>query len=456
MQTTYAELVQRCAATAFENAFAEDGAFVPKEIKGKRYWYFQQSSSEGRTQKYVGPETPELLKQISTHKQARDDERERRALVATLVRTYGLPRPIPEFGNVIAALAKAGVFRLHGVLVGTAAYQTYSAMLGDKLPISTQQTGDVDIAQFEYISVAVGDKTPPVLDTLKEVDKTFRALPHMHGEHNVTSYRTNGGLGVDFLTPNEGPDTDAPQRLPALQTDADPVRFLDFLIREPEPAVVLQGSGVYVLVPAPERYAVHKLIVSRRRRAGTAKQQKDIQQSAALLDVLTRKRPHELKAAWEEAYQRGKTWRQLLSEGLSQLPAATRDLTLKVVGELRNITSGLNLTFNNPAPVYDDGRDMVVFAGEALGNPVRSAISREALDDNFGTDGTSGRTNEERLETFRKNRTAIESMARHKYLAWPVEEIAAVLIKTKDVPTLIKETAPTGPGNSSDERNQSP
>src|SRR5271156_1846824 len=185
MQTTYAELVQRCAATAFHDAFPEDGAFISKTIKSKRYWYFQESSKEGRAQKYVGPETPELLEQISNHKQARDDERERRALVSTLVRTYGLPRPISEFGNVIAALAKAGVFRLHGVLVGTAAYQTYSAMLGTKLPISIQQTGDVDIAQFEYISIAVGDKTPPVLDVLKEVDQTFRPVPHVHGEHNV-------------------------------------------------------------------------------------------------------------------------------------------------------------------------------------------------------------------------------------------------------------------------------
>jgi hypothetical protein len=439
MQTTYAELVQRCAATAFRDAFPEDGVFVSKVIKGKRYWYFQQPSSDGRTQKYVGAETPELLEQISNHKQARDDERERRALVSTLVRTYGLPRPIPEFGNIIAALAKAGVFRLHGILVGTAAYQTYSAMLGAKLPIAIQQTGDVDIAQFEYISVAIGDKTPPVLEVLKEVDKTFRPVPHVHGQRNVTSYRSSGGLGVDFLTPNEGPDTDAPQRLPALQTDAEPLRFLDYLIREPEPAVVLHDAGIYVFVPTPERYAVHKLIVSRRRRAGAAKQQKDIQQSAALLDLLAQKRSYELKTAWKEAYQRGKTWRQLLGEGLSQLPATIRDLTLKVIDERRNITTGLNLAFNNSAQKYDKSRDIVTFVGEALGASVNCAISREALDDHFGTAG-KGFTSEERLETFRKNRSAIEGMARKKYLFWPVEEVGAVLIKTGDVPKLLKET----------------
>jgi hypothetical protein len=443
MQTTYAELVQRCALTSFQDDFPKDGAFTSKEIKGKRYWYFQQSSEKGRAQKYVGPETPELLQQISNHKQARDDERERRALVSTLVRTYGLPRPIPEFGNVIAALAKAGVFRLHGVLVGTAAYQTYSAMLGTKLPVSIQQTGDVDIAQFEYISIAVGDKTPPVLDVLKEVDQTFRPVPHVHGEHNVTSYQAKGGLGVDFLTPNEGPDTDTPQRLPALQTDAEPLRFLGYLIREPEPAVVLHGAGIYVTVPAPERYAVHKLIVSRRRNAGSAKQPKDILQSAGLLDVLSQKRPFELKAAWEVAYQTGQTWRQLLGEGLAQLPAATRDLTLKVIEARREITTRINLTFNSSAPTYDSSRDLVKFGGEALGTPVGCAISREALDDNFGTDGTSGRTTEERLEIFRKNRSLIERLARRKYLFWPVEDVGAILIKTEDVPQLLKEAAVT-------------
>ena len=160
-----------------------------------------------------------------------------------------------------------------------------------------------------------------------------------------------------------------------------------------------------------------------------------------MLDLLTQKRPYELKTAWNEAYKRGKTWRQLLGEGLSQLPAAIRDLTLKVIDHHRDITTGLNLTFNNSVSGYDHSRDIVTFGGEALGVPVRCAISREALDDHFGTAGTSGRTNEERLETFRKNRSAIEHMARHKYLNWPVEEIEAVLIKTEDVPKLIKGKA---------------
>ncbi|MGY4473679.1 hypothetical protein ACVILL_001093 [Bradyrhizobium sp. USDA 3364] len=53
-------------------------------------------------------------------------------------------------------------------------------------------------------------------------------------------------------------------------------------------------------VRAPARYAVHKLIVSRRRPEGFAKRDKDLQQSEALFATLVEKRPHELKSAWRK------------------------------------------------------------------------------------------------------------------------------------------------------------
>lgn len=332
IQTTYAELLERCAASAFNTSFPAEGAFTSKIVKGRNYWYFQTPSSEGRVQKYVGPETPELLERIAQHKEARDDERERRALVSTLVRSFRLPRPIREIGDIISALARAGVFRLRGVLVGTVAYQTYSAMLGSTLPSPLLQTGDIDIAQFKQVPVATADQIPPMLDVLKEVDKTFRPVPNVHDDRRATSYQTKAKLRVDFLTPNQGPDTDAPQRLEALQTDAEPLRFLDFLIADPEPAVLLHDAGVYVLVPAPQRFAVHKLIISRRRKEGAAKRDKDTMQAAALLEFLAAKRPHDLKSAWNEANDRGRKWHQLLSEGLDQLPDRTRDAVRNVVG----------------------------------------------------------------------------------------------------------------------------
>ena len=435
IQTIYAELLERCAGAAFSEAFPEDGTFVPKTIKGRRYWYFQVGTGKAREQRYVGLETPELLERIAHHRQARDDERERRALLSTLVRSFGLARPVPEIGEALSALARAGIFRLRSVLVGTVAYQAYSAMLGVKLPVSALQTGDIDIAQFTNVSVAMRDRTPPVIDVLKTVDQTFRAVPHSVDGRRVTSYVARGGLRVDFLTPNEGPETDQPEALPALHTDAQPLRFLDYLIHEPEPAVILHNAGIYAQVPAPERYAVHKLIVSRRRRPGIVKRDKDLRQAEALLDALADKRPHELKLAWEEAYDRGAAWQRLLTEGASQLSPNARDRTLKIIGWRREMLPGLDLIFNSPPAFYDSRRDIVTFEGVTLDKPIKCAISRAALDDHFGAAGLG---KQGRVKTFLDGRSVIEGMARTKFLSWPIEDINTVLIKTTDVPALLQ------------------
>jgi hypothetical protein len=334
LQTTYAELLEQCSLDAFNESFPEAGTFVPKEMKGKRYWYFQLPASEGQRQRYVGPETPELLEHIRQHRQARASQRTRRSLVSTLVRSGGLPRPIPRIGETIAALARAGVFRLRAVLVGTVAYQTYPGMLGTRLPSASMTTSDIDIAQFSNISLAVSDATVPMLDVLKTVDDSFRAVPHLHDGRRSVTYQASDGLRVDFLTPNEGRDTDKPKRLAALGTDAEPLRFLDFLIHAPEPSVVLHADGLYVTVPAPERYAVHKLIVAQRRVGpGNVKRSKDLVQSEVLLDRLIDQRPNELREVWCEAESRSPKWSMYMRAGLENIDPVIRDRALAVVGK---------------------------------------------------------------------------------------------------------------------------
>ena len=430
VQTTYAELVNRCETTAFKDAFPEDGAFTPKTVKGRRYWYFQHGADKGRGQRYVGPETPKLLERIARHKNARDDERERRALVSALVRSFGMPKPLDEIGAVVAALARAGVFRLRAVLVGTVAYQTYSAMLGTRLPASVLATEDVDIAQFTNVSIAVQDEILPMLDVLRNADPSFDAIPHQHDSRRATSYQTKRGLRVDFLTPNEGADTDEPQTLPALQTDTQPLRFLDYLIHDPEPAVVLHGSGIYVHVPAPQRYAIHKLIVARRRKIGAAKSEKDLLQSQALMSVLVHKRPHDVRAAWMEAVDRGPSWKLHLVQSILLYSPAARDMLLKTVSWKRETIAGLDLRFARSAPRYDFDRDVVVFDGNDESGPMRCEISREALEDHFGAEGLD---KQGRMERFGANRAVIERMARAKYRSFAVDEPGIVLIKTEDV-----------------------
>lgn len=327
-QTTYAELLDLSSVLAFETAFEEPGTFSAKTVKGSKYWYFRPSrpsSGADSPQRYVGPERAELLERIAQHRQAKRDQSAQRALVRSLVHSYGLPAPLPAVAQVVEGLARSGVFRLRGVLVDTIAYQTYAAMLGVRLRGALTQTSDVDVAQFLSVSIAVQDQTDSMEKVLKEIDPTFRKIIPNLGHNASTQYISSQQLRVDFLVPNQGADSDEPLYLPALKTAAEPLRFLDFLIYEPVKAVLLHGGGTAVTVPSPERFAVHKLILSRRRKTSEAKADKDLRQAAVLLQILLQKRPEDLKRVWEEAVQRGPIWRELLQGGTAQLPAPLQE-----------------------------------------------------------------------------------------------------------------------------------
>jgi hypothetical protein len=333
-QTLYSELVQRSLDASFTTEFNVDGRFVTAEVKGRRYWYFDLPSSEGRkTRTYVGPvDDLEITKRVENFKDLKADIRERRKLVSTLVREAYLPRPQGKTGDIVQALAEAGFFRLRGVLVGTVAYQCYAAVLGARLPSTSMVTGDADFAQFHSISVDVDDKMPPMLDTLRTIDPTFREIPHQADGRFTTRYSSRSGYKVEFLTPNTGSaDYEGhPTSMPALGgASAQPLRFLDFLIYEPIRAVLLHGPGVAVNVPSPERFAIHKLIVASRRRTdkdGTAKSRKDKLQAATIMETMIEQRQAgDLAEAFMAAYERGPAWRDAIRKSLSEIDDSARE-----------------------------------------------------------------------------------------------------------------------------------
>lgn len=333
-QVLYSELAQRTLDAQFSADFPVHGRFISMESGGRRYWYFDTAKEGGgKDRRYVGPvDDEEINRRVERFKDLKADNRARRKLVSTLVREAYLPRPEQFVGDIIAALAAAGFFRLRGVLVGTVAFQCYSAILGVRLPQTIMQTGDADFAEFHSISVAVHDTLPPVLEILKQVDPTFFEIPHQTDNGQTTRYSTRSGYKVEFLTPNNSSDdySDKPAPMLALGgASAKPLRFLDFLIYEPIRTVVLHGAGIPVLVPAPERFAVHKLIVGSRRRDdndGLAKSRKDRQQAGTLMQAMLELRQGEALAdAYMEAWDRGPSWCQAIQESLGNLETATYD-----------------------------------------------------------------------------------------------------------------------------------
>jgi hypothetical protein len=338
-QTLYAELHQQTLDAAFDEQFPENGSFVTKVRKGRKYWYYEgyETTSGGATEarkysKYVGPQDdPEIAGRVEAFGSAKASFRERRSLVTSL-RHAGLPTPPALVGDVIEALWKAGIFRLRAVLVGTQAYQTYAGLLGVRLPAASIMTGDVDFAQFHSVSMLVEDTMPPMLDTLRAVDKTFRERPHLD-RRAATAYVNAKNFSVEFLTPNRGSNdnVEEPARMPALGgASAQPLRYLDFLIAQPVRAVLLHKGGVPVTVPAPERYAIHKLIVSIMRKHDAndaAKARKDVQQAGLLIEALTlNSRQADLGFTWMEAWDRGPSWREHLVAGHRRLTPESIDL----------------------------------------------------------------------------------------------------------------------------------
>lgn len=329
--TLFAELADRVADARLIEELPPGGTFERREISGRAYWYHRSYNRlTGRESvRYVGPVSDDLDVRIARHAALKSDVQGRRRLVSAL-RRAGFPSPDPFTGEVLAALARSGLFRLRACLVGTVAFQTYAGMLGVRLPGAAMRTEDIDVAQFHAVALAVNDSASPPFEALKEVDRTFMPVPSLASPLVTSAFANARGFRVELLTPHQGADDrgDRPVALPTTPgLHAQPLRFLDFLIYGETTTVVLHGAGLRVNVPTPERYAVHKLIVATRRsQIGRTKAVKDVMQASILFQALRQIRQGDLVAeVWHEAEARGPAWRKAMAQGAGRLDADGAD-----------------------------------------------------------------------------------------------------------------------------------
>ena len=350
IQTLYADLVDKSWSGSYQSLIESGGTPYKQTIKGTDFWYLKAGMVNGyrRKDRYLGPDGPEIRKWITEHENLRDVRKTRIDMVRSL-RNARIPAPDPVSGKVLSTLSEAGAFRMRGVVVGSVAFQTYAPMLGVRFEDATGQTGDLDLAQFHSISLAVDDSLQEdFLTTLKSVDPRFEAVPSPKDGRRTLKYAIRVGreieFSVDLLCPLRGPERERVTPLKAMRGDAQLLRYLDFLIYQETNAVSLYGLGVPVKVPAPERYAVHKLIVSQMRidtEDSQAKARKDLRQASALLEVLLEDRMYELQEVWNEALSRGPSWQKKLLRGAGGLPSPIKEGLLRlteinVVNPLKN------------------------------------------------------------------------------------------------------------------------
>jgi hypothetical protein len=291
---------------------------------GKGYWYDLHRVGTAVRNRYLGEDSPDMAARMARHAdlaaQAKQRAEEKARLVRTL-RTEGLPSLDRTTGSLLAGMARAGVFRLGGTVIGTQAFRLYEAELGIRLgETDLTQTGDIDIAQFERLSLALGDQVEDNLaDTFKALD--FDPIPGIRSTSVWRWKQTTSTALVEFLTPSFRAEEDI-RELPALGVAAQSLHFLNYLIAQPIKAAALYRSGVLIQIPRPEAYAIHKLIVADRRRAGPdqLKSRKDRAQAALLITALAEDRPDELREAHEDALARGPQWRAHIAATLKRMP----------------------------------------------------------------------------------------------------------------------------------------
>ena len=304
------------------------GSIEERQRNGRTYLYDRFRIGTVMKSRYLGEDSHDLrdrLARAADLKAQAQERKKRMSRLARVLRAEGMIGTDRETGSLLLAFARAGVFRLGGTLIGTGAYALYQGELGVRFDSDElAQTGDIDFASFERLSVALGDrveeKPGDILRSMK-----FEAVPGVC-DRQVWKWRQSGGEAVvEFLTPAFGEEGIKP--LPALGVSAQALNYLNFLIAEPIHALALYRSGVLVQIPRPERFAIHKLIVASRRHGGPdeAKARKDRAQAEFLIRILAEDRPDDLAEAYEHALSQGSRWRDRIASSLGRMPA-TKDL----------------------------------------------------------------------------------------------------------------------------------
>lgn len=316
-----------------EQASGLAGTIEERRRNGRTYLYERFRIGTEMKSRYLGEDKPELrarLEQAEQLKADADTRRKRMTRLARTLRAEGFIATDRETGSMLLAFSRAGVFRLGGTLVGTSAYSLYQGDLGVRMDYEElAQTGDIDFASFERLSVVLEDTVEESPADILRLLK-FDPVPGVNDRQVWKWRQSHSEAMVEFLTPAFGDES--VKALPALGVSAQALNYLNFLIADPIQAVALYRSGVLVQVPRPERFAIHKLIVADRRQGSPdqLKSRKDRAQAAFLVAVLSEDRPDELAEAYEDALSRGPRWRDRIKASLKRMPETQERLSALV------------------------------------------------------------------------------------------------------------------------------
>ncbi len=241
--TLYADLLDQGSDDLFDPDLPENGSLL---VRGNRrgasaeHAYYQgyrlaagDTARGQRYSRYLGrADDPVVAAMIARFQRIKAVRAERATTVRALIGA-GMAKPNRMTGRIVEALARAGLFPEHAVLIGKVAYQTYDGILGVSLSKSRAEAA-LDRPDVE-VAIRDREQLKDILNTLRSVDPSFD--PKTPGS---ATYRSANG--ISFSVAHAARDSSV---------------LTTFLIDRPARAIVLHGPGIPVTVPAPERYAAY-------------------------------------------------------------------------------------------------------------------------------------------------------------------------------------------------------
>lgn len=174
--------------------------------------------------------------------------------------------------TVLKRLDEAGVLD-ELILVGSWCAYFYNDYFGGKARLSTLRTRDMDFLINRPPRFKAKIQMPELL-------RDLGFLPDRHPDGSVSMAHPD--LIIDFLIAERGKGSDKAIPVDDLGIRAQPLRFMDFLSGD---AIVVNSNGLDLRLPHPACFALHKLVVSVRRRED-GKKEKDVQQGLEILRAL--------------------------------------------------------------------------------------------------------------------------------------------------------------------------
>lgn len=327
--TAYAELAEQTRSFELSNALAGlVGSFHKLQRKGRAYWYFAYRDLGSKVRMvYVGPDDERVRALVERFDATRGTQPLAPQAQAALA--LGCAAAAPKHFRIIKRLSEYGFFRAGGMLIGTHAFLALGNMLGVRW-VEGASTLDTDFAHAgRNVSLALpADLRIDVHGALESLEMGLLPVAQFDGKA-AAHYRnpTDHELRIDFVT--SAARRAGPVVMRELNLALQPLKFMELSLEAPLQACVIAQVGACLInVPAPERYAVHKLIVAGERPTEErTKARKDLLQAASLASYfLEAGNARVFNAAWRDALARGKGWRTRLLRGKAALLQVAPDV----------------------------------------------------------------------------------------------------------------------------------